>query len=62
MNEYLEQALLISINSQVKHNDRPLENDSQWIIDEDDQVYYMEGRVNGISMRWTVNKPIRIEL
>jgi hypothetical protein len=26
------------------------------IVDEDDQVYYMEGYKNGIYMRWTEDK------
>lgn len=63
MNEYLEQALLNCIRSnKLMNTKRPLENDSQWIVDEDDQVFYMEGWVNGVSNRWTVNKPIRMEL
>lgn len=60
MNEYLEQAILNAINSQT--NERPIENESQWIADEDERFYYMQGYVNGIHTRWTVNKPVRIDL
>jgi hypothetical protein len=55
MNEYLEQTLLNAINS-TRSNDKPLENDHQHIVDEDDDVWYMVGWVNGIYSRWTVNK------
>lgn len=37
MNEYLEQTLLIAINSQLK-GERLEENDHQRIVDEDDEV------------------------
>jgi hypothetical protein len=60
MNEYLEQAILNAINTQIRGI--VVKNDSQWVIDEDEQVYYMEGNVNGIRSRWTVNKPISVEL
>jgi phage major head subunit gpT-like protein len=59
MNEYLEQSILNCINSfriPLKYTERPLQNHAQWIVDEDDQVYYMEGYVNGIHSRWTINK------
>lgn len=55
MNEYLEQAILNAINT-MRSSEKPEENNHQWIVDEDDQVWYMEGLVNGIHSRWTVNK------
>ena len=55
MNEYLEQTLLNAINS-MRSTQKPEENDHQRIVDEDDQVWYMEGWVNGFHSRWTVKK------
>jgi hypothetical protein len=54
MNEYLEQTLFNVINSM--RSPKPEENDLQHIVDEDDEVWYMEGWVNRIYSRWTINK------
>jgi hypothetical protein len=55
MNEYLEQTLLNVINS-IRSSEKPEENDHQRIVDEDEDVWYMEGWVNGIHSRWTIDK------
>lgn len=55
MNEYLEQAFLNCINSS-RRSGKPQENSCQWIVDEDDSCFYMEGNVNGIKTKWTIEK------
>lgn len=57
MTEYLKRTLLNVINS-LQRSGKPEENDCQRIVDEDDQVWYMEGWDCGVHSRWTIEKPL----
>lgn len=56
MNEYLGQTILNAINC-INSGKRPEENEYQKVVDEDDQVWYVEACLNGVYSRWTVDKP-----